>query len=64
MKPRTETTHLTTESLVTELAQIARNSCALDREEFMGDMVAVAVAVRNARNRFIKALAITYLRYA
>lgn len=64
MKPRTETTHVTTESLVTEPAQIAWNSCALDREEFMGDMVAVAVPLRNARNRFIKALAITYLRYA
>jgi len=64
LKPRTETTHVTTESLFTELAQIAWNSFAQDREEFMGDMVAVAVPVRNARNRLIKALAITYLRYA
>lgn len=57
LEPRTEATHLTADSLLSELAQIARDGFALDREEFMDGMVAIAVPVKDARGRFIAALA-------
>ena len=48
---------MTADSLLSELAQIARDGFALDREEFMDGMVAIAVPVKDARGRFIAALA-------
>ncbi|WP_422051440.1 IclR family transcriptional regulator domain-containing protein [Shimia sp.] len=57
LKARTEVTHVTSEGLLDELAQIARDGFALDREEFMTGMVAIAVPVNDARGRFIAALA-------
>ncbi|MEC8197073.1 MAG: IclR family transcriptional regulator C-terminal domain-containing protein, partial [Pseudomonadota bacterium] len=57
LEQRTETTHVTADSLLTELAQIARDGFAVDREEFMDGMVAIAVPVKDARGRFIAALA-------
>lgn len=48
---------MTAGSLLQELEQIARDGFALDREEFMDGMVAIAVPVTDARGRFIAALA-------
>lgn len=45
------------EKLLAELDQIARNGYALDQEEFMEGMVAIAVPVRDHDNRFLAALA-------
>lgn len=57
LEPHTGATHVTAEGLLAELAQIARDGFALDREEFMPGMVAIAVPVTDARGRFIAALA-------
>lgn len=53
----TPTTHTTPESLRADLARIAARGYALDEEEFMEGMVAIAVPVLDAHNRFIAALA-------
>ena len=45
------------ERLLAELDQIASQGYALDREEFMEGMVAIAVPVRDHDNRFMAALA-------
>lgn len=45
------------EKLQAELDQIAKQGYALDREEFMEGMVAIAVPVRDQDNRFLAALA-------
>ncbi len=57
LNARTDTTHITQEGLLAELAQIARDGFALDREEFMDGMLAIAVPVTDRRGRFIAALA-------
>ncbi|WP_299423792.1 IclR family transcriptional regulator [uncultured Shimia sp.] len=57
LEARTETSHVTTKGLLDELALIARDGFALDREEFMTGMVAIAVPVTDRRGRFIAALA-------
>lgn len=57
LEARTNKTHMSPEALLTELAQIAREGFALDREEFMEGMVAIAVPVTDSRGRFIAALA-------
>ena len=57
LEARTVASHVTTEGLLAELAQIARDGFALDREEFMTGMVAIAVPVTDGRGRFIAALA-------
>lgn len=57
LDPLTENTHTTAESLLQELAQVARAGFALDRQEFMLGMVAIAVPVCDADGRFIAALA-------
>lgn len=45
------------DTLEAELKQVARQGYALDREEFKPDMVAIAVPVRDDRNRFHAVLA-------
>lgn len=53
----TRHSHAEGESLLAELAQIARQGYALDREEFIDGMVAIAVPVRDPDGRFAAALA-------
>ena len=53
----TDNTHTTKESLHDELKAVRKNGYALDREEFMDDMVAIAVPVSDLQNRYIAALA-------
>ena len=50
-------THVTPASLLDELAEIAKQGFALDREEFIEGMVAIAVPVRDMAGRFVAALA-------
>ncbi len=58
LEPRTRNTHCSSEALLNELKTIARDGYSTDREEFMEGMVALAVPVRDARGRFIAALAV------
>lgn len=53
----TDNTHTTKESLHDEIKAVRKNGYALDREEFMDDMVAIAVPVTDLQNRYIAALA-------
>jgi DNA-binding IclR family transcriptional regulator len=53
----TPTTHTTPQDLRADLEQIAQRGYALDREEFMEGMVAIAVPVLDAHQRFIAAIA-------
>jgi DNA-binding IclR family transcriptional regulator len=53
----TSNTHVTKESLHAEIKAVRKNGYALDREEFMDDMVAIAVPVTDPQNRYIAALA-------
>ncbi|WP_136659819.1 IclR family transcriptional regulator [Nitratireductor sp. XY-223] len=57
LEPCTPNTITDREKLLAELKQIARQGYALDREEFMEGMVAIAVPVRDRQNRFMAALA-------
>jgi DNA-binding IclR family transcriptional regulator len=54
---QTATTHVTAKDLLADLDRIAKRGYALDQEEFMDGMVAVAVPVRDTQGRFIAALA-------
>ncbi len=54
---QTPNTHVTPDELLGELQQISKQGYATDNEEFMQGMVAVAVPVRDARGRFVAALA-------
>ena len=49
--------HVSADSLLAELAEIRRNGYALDREEFMEGMVAIAVPVTDHAGRYVAALA-------
>ena len=53
----TEKTHVTIEALMQELNQIKKQGYALDREEFMEGMIAIAVPIKDKGDRFIGALA-------
>ena len=53
----TEKTHVTIEALMQELNQIKKQGYALDREEFMEGMIAIAVPIKDKEDRFIGALA-------
>lgn len=53
----TANTHHDADSLMRELREIAEQGYALDREEFMEGMVAIAVPVRDPMDRFFAALA-------
>ncbi len=53
----TRQTHVTAETLMADLAEIADRGYALDQEEFIDGMVAIAVPVFNPEGRFAAALA-------
>lgn len=53
----TERTHTTSTSLMSELKQISLQGFALDNEEFIEGMVAIAVPITDADGRFAAALA-------
>ncbi|MEM8554677.1 MAG: IclR family transcriptional regulator [Pseudomonadota bacterium] len=57
LEPLTEQTHITASSLLTELDQIADQGYALDCEEFIAGMVAIAVPVTDQKGRFLAAVA-------
>lgn len=57
LSPRTAATHTAPETLLAELEQIARDRYAVDREEFLDGMVALAVPVTDPHGRFVAALA-------
>ena len=54
---QTATTHTTAEDLLADLGLIAKRGYALDQQEFMDGMVAIAVPVLDTQGRFIAALA-------
>ncbi|MEL6519395.1 MAG: IclR family transcriptional regulator [Pseudomonadota bacterium] len=56
LERKTAHTHTTPDSLLKEIADIARDGYALDREEFMEDMVALAVPVTDAQGRYMASL--------
>ncbi len=53
----TDKTHVSPETLLDDLANCAKRGYALDSEEFMDGMVAIAVPVTDIHNRFVAALA-------
>lgn len=53
----TQNTHTAPETLLDELALTAKRGFALDKEEYVDDMVAIAVPVRDHHGRFVAALA-------
>jgi DNA-binding IclR family transcriptional regulator len=53
----TDKTHVSPETLLDDLAVCAKRGYALDSEEFMDGMVAIAVPVTDIHNRFVAALA-------
>lgn len=57
LEPHTQNTITEPEHLLTELDQIAKQGYALDLEEFMEGMVAIAVPVRDPSGRFLAAVA-------
>lgn len=57
LETMTDATHTRPDTLLAELADIARQGFALDREEFLDGMIAIAVPVKDADGRFVGALA-------
>lgn len=57
LKPWTPKSHVSAESLLDELAEIARQGYALDDEELMEGMVALAVPVTDPNGRYAASLA-------
>jgi len=57
LKKMTDQTHITPQTLIDELGDIRKQGFALDREEFLEGMIAIAVPVLDHRGRFIAALA-------
>ncbi len=53
----TDKTHTEAKTLLEELRQISKQGYALDEEEFMEGMVAIAVPVKDNEGRFVAALA-------
>lgn len=53
----TKRTHVTKESLLDDVAICAKRGYAIDNEEFMEGMLAIAVPVMDHRNRFVASLA-------
>ena len=53
----TDHTHTSSQALLDDVAQIARQGYAIDREELMEGMVALSVPVRNASGRYVASLA-------
>lgn len=56
LTPRTENTITTPDKLIVEIAQIRKDGYALDREEFMDDMIAIAVPIRDVHGRLMATL--------
>ncbi|MEL6645860.1 MAG: IclR family transcriptional regulator [Pseudomonadota bacterium] len=57
LEAMTGATHRAPEPLLEELAVIAKQGYSIDNEEFVEGMVAIAVPIRDAKNRFVAALA-------
>ena len=57
LQAMTKNTHVSPATLLAEIAQVRKNGYALDQEEFMDNMVAIAVPVTDPKNRYIAALA-------
>ncbi len=57
LSPMTDVTHTDPETLLAELKHIAKVGYALDREEFIDGMVAIAVPVTDVHGRFVAAIA-------
>lgn len=57
LEARTDKTHVTSESLLKELKETARRGYALDNQEFVDGMIAIAVPIRDPQGRFAAALA-------
>ncbi len=57
LKQMTDATHTSADTLLEELAAIAKQGYALDQEEFLNGMVAIAVPVKDPNGRFVAALA-------
>jgi len=57
LEKRTEKTHITPETLLADLAICAKRGYALDDEEFMDGMLAIAVPVTDRFGRYVAALA-------
>ena len=53
----TQNTHVSAETLIKELKAIKKQGYAIDNEEFMEGMIAIAVPVLDHQNRFAAALA-------
>lgn len=53
---RTQNTMTSTDTLITEIAQVRTNDYSLDREEFMQDMIALAVPIRDVHGRLMATL--------
>jgi len=53
----TPNTYCDTENLLAELQRIAKQGYAVDNQEFMEDMIAIAVPVKDKNNRFCAAIA-------
>jgi len=57
LKPETRHTHIEPETLLKELAETARRGYAVDREELIEGMVAIAVPVNDTTGRYAASLA-------
>ncbi|MEM7240824.1 MAG: IclR family transcriptional regulator [Pseudomonadota bacterium] len=57
LQPTTGNSFTQKEALLSELSGVAKQGYALDREEFIDGLVAVAVPVLDSANRFVAALA-------
>ena len=57
LNAHTKRTHVKQETLLSELKQVSKQGYALDQEEFMDGMVAIAVPVNDNHGRFAAALA-------
>ncbi|MDA8587266.1 IclR family transcriptional regulator [Rhodobacteraceae bacterium] len=54
----TSQTHITPETLLEELNEVRKRKYSLDREEFLDGMIALAVPITDANERFVAAIAI------
>ena len=57
LKAHTKRTHIRKAALLSELKQVSKQGYALDQEEFMDGMVAIAVPIKDNQGRFAAALA-------
>ena len=57
LKPRTRNTFDDPDAFLEELARVAKQGYAVDNEEFMDGMIAVAVPVRDKNSRYCASFA-------